>query len=661
MANFMLVNSMIEKNADQKLSVTAESLTSNITNTANITIRNYLRSISDLNFQFVIQQYQRFQRGEVSESIAKKAVKKHLESQVIGQTGYPYVVDSSGVIQIHPKPELINVSLEQHAFIQEQLNRREGYLEYEWKNPGESRARSKALHMIYFEPWDWIITSSSYREEFIALINIADFNELISSMRLDESGYIYVVNGAGDFIVHPFFEGNFYDKQDSEGKLFVQDIINGKNGKTYYTWKNPDDTVFREKVAVFRHIPEFDWYVVASAYLDELYLPAQEMSVIHGIALIFSILVVIPSTIILSSSIIQPLKKVMAQVQIASSGNYSTRIEGSENSNDELAQLSRHFNHFMNELEDSNVKLHAEIEERIEAQKAQSGLNSKLEQMNKTLEATVSERTKELEQSLYVLKKTQDQLIESEKLSALGGLVAGVAHEINTPLGISVTATSVIEDVNTKLRNDFQQQVLTTENFSEYIDQQLEAIRLVNENLGRAAQLVQNFKQTAADQVSECKSNFAVITVLEALIASLHPELIKVPVNPRLKGDASIRMVSFPGVLTQVVSNLLLNSITHAFEQTDAPKIDIDVVSEGENILIIYRDNGCGVPEEWNKKIFEPFFTTRKGSNSTGLGLNLVFNLVTQKLRGKLDFKSAEGVEFKLILPAQVELEERDD
>ena len=391
--------------------------------------------------------------------------------------------------------------------------------------------------------------------------------------------------------------------------------------------------------------------MVASTYLEELYQPLKQLTLVHVSITLLSMLVIVPSTVVLSRSIVVPLKHVMNQIKRASSGNYTIRIEDQPNSDDELTHLSRYFNQFLLALEQSNHKLHGEIQEREVAQQKQVELNAQLEQLNESLEATIEERTMALKQSMQQLQDTQDQLIESAKLSALGGLVAGVAHEVNTPLGIAVTSTSLIADINQQLNKAFEEKSLTSEQFAESIQQQTDAIQLLNENLNRAAKLVQDFKQTAVDQVSENRSEFAVYQVLEALIASVHPETRKVHVEPKLVGDKNLVMSSLPGVLTQVFSNLILNSVNHAFDSQPQPQITIEFAADNSNVVFTYRDNGCGVPAELQQKIFEPFFTSKKDKGSTGLGLNLVFNLVTQKLKGKLGFRSHEGVEFTITLP----------
>ena len=281
---------------------------------------------------------------------------------------------------------------------------------------------------------------------------------------------------------------------------------------------------------------------------------------------------------------------------------------------------------------------------------------SSLKQYSDALESKVAERTLALSQSVEQLQQAQSQLIESEKLAALGGLVAGVAHEVNTPLGIAVTATSVLSETLDSLRQQFTAQTLTSQQFSDLLAQASDSTQMLVNNLQRAARLVRDFKQTAVDQVSEARSQFQVEQVLRALIASLHPETRKVPVEPLLECPSGLQMNSLPGVLTQVLANLILNSVRHAFADQAAPLIEIRLQEQGEQVLLDYRGNGCGVPESLRERIFEPFFTTKRGSGGSGLGLNIVYNLVTRKLGGKLEFSSqpGQGVHFRLSLPREL-------
>ncbi|WP_390902307.1 PAS domain-containing sensor histidine kinase [Vibrio rhizosphaerae] len=281
-------------------------------------------------------------------------------------------------------------------------------------------------------------------------------------------------------------------------------------------------------------------------------------------------------------------------------------------------------------------------------------VQAELEQLNQSLEHTVQERTQDLAQSLKQLKQAQAQLIQSEKLAALGGLVAGVAHEVNTPLGIAVTATSIIEEVTEEFERAFRDQTLTTTQFVELTERMKSGSELLQSNLNRASKLIRDFKQTAVDQVSENRSQFHIHQVLMALITSMHPETRKIPVSPQLEGDETLTMTSLPGTLTQIISNLIMNSVIHAFEgDHPSPEIRIKFYAQDQHIIFEYQDNGIGVPHELHEKIFEPFYTSKRGHGGSGLGLNLVFNLVTQKLKGHLNFTSepGQGVLYRIQLP----------
>ncbi|MFW7525711.1 ATP-binding protein [Vibrio ostreicida] len=286
-----------------------------------------------------------------------------------------------------------------------------------------------------------------------------------------------------------------------------------------------------------------------------------------------------------------------------------------------------------------------------------------LEKLNQNLERMVASRTIDLKQSMEQLQDAQNKLVESEKLAALGGLVAGVAHEVNTPLGIAVTAASIMGDVTKELNDAFSAQTLTSTQFESLMKRMSEGGEMLGHNLDRAAKLIRDFKQTAVDQVSEARSHFNVMQVLQALLTSLHPETHKVPVIPQLSGDGAIAMTSLPGVLTQIISNLVMNSINHAFDQQPEAKIDIVFYQDEDNVVFEYKDNGSGVDASLHHKIFEPFYTSKRGAGGSGLGLNLVFNLIKQKLYGELEFNSepGQGVHFKITLPATLPQEQAPD
>lgn len=260
------------------------------------------------------------------------------------------------------------------------------------------------------------------------------------------------------------------------------------------------------------------------------------------------------------------------------------------------------------------------------------------------------------------LDVARDQLISSEKMAALGALVAGVSHEVNTPLGVSITAASAVREGLVAMRMDYQAQRMTRENFEQALALAMEGLDMLDTNLLRASRLIKDFKQTAVHQTSERLCEFDVMETVRALLASLHPVTRRVPVRPLLGGPRKLPARGYPGALMQVLTNLIMNSVHHAFRDVAAPAIAIDV-REGENHWeLVYSDNGVGVPLDLQPRIFEPFFTTRRGRGGTGIGLNIVYTVVTQRMGGQLDFESkpGEGVRLHLRLPRRLRAERLD-
>ncbi|MEH1786604.1 MAG: AAA family ATPase [Nostoc sp.] len=270
-----------------------------------------------------------------------------------------------------------------------------------------------------------------------------------------------------------------------------------------------------------------------------------------------------------------------------------------------------------------------------------------------TLEEKVAERTQELSQVVEDLKATQKQLVESEKMAALGGLVAGVAHEINTPVGTSITVASTLADETRSLITTVEQGQLKRSVLNNYLEIAKESTELLLSNLNRAGELVQSFKQVAVDHTSLEQRTFLVKQYLEEIVTSLTPKLKQASHTLTVTGDETVRIDSYPGALAQIITNLVMNSLTHAYQLHESGQLRIQVKQEGECVVIQYSDDGCGIPQENLNKIFEPFFTTARHQGGSGLGLHIVYNLVTQKLQGTIDVDSEveKGTLFTVTLP----------
>ncbi|MGH8028952.1 MAG: sensor histidine kinase, partial [Arenimonas sp.] len=284
-----------------------------------------------------------------------------------------------------------------------------------------------------------------------------------------------------------------------------------------------------------------------------------------------------------------------------------------------------------------------------------------LERLNAELETRVRDRTadlhrtnRELHKSIDDLHQAQEQLVNSEKMAALGGLVAGVAHEINTPLGIGVTAASHLEQETKRLGMQLEEGTLTKEGLAAFRQLALESAQLILRNLMRADKLVRSFKQVAVDQSNEDRRKIDLAVYMQEILTALAPALKKTPFRIHADCPEGLVIDTYPGAIYQVVANLVMNSLIHGFRERPEGRIDLDARREGEEVVIDYRDDGRGMADDVRKRIFEPFFTTRRGEGGSGLGLHIVWNLATQRLGGSItcDSEPEHGTHFQLRIPA---------
>jgi signal transduction histidine kinase len=259
-----------------------------------------------------------------------------------------------------------------------------------------------------------------------------------------------------------------------------------------------------------------------------------------------------------------------------------------------------------------------------------------------------------IRQAYEELKQTQDTLMQAEKLAALGGLVAGVAHELNTPIGNALTAVSGLERRTQMLGEALQAAVLTRDEMDDYLRYSKEAAGLSVFNLSRAAELVHSFKQIAVDQSKTDIRQFDLGEYLQEILRSLSPTLKKTGCTVELDCPRDILMSTYAGPLSQVISNLVMNAALHAYPPDAPGPIRIVAQAAADNrVAITVSDEGVGIPPEHQRRVFEPFFTTRRGQGGCGLGLHIVHNLVTQTLAGsiQLEAKRLRGTVFAVTIP----------
>ncbi len=328
--------------------------------------------------------------------------------------------------------------------------------------------------------------------------------------------------------------------------------------------------------------------------------------------------------IIIRTSIIQPLSQLSTAMLDVSNGDFSKRISGLGG---EFAVMQKTFNIMGYELEMNQKELENRVEKRTEE------LSTANSSLSKTLDS---------------LKNAQTQLIEKEKMAALGGLVAGVAHEINTPIGVSVTAASHLDTLTHSFKKKFEENELKKSDLNSYILDSGEAGIIILNNLNRAADLIRSFKLIAVDQSQDNKRIFNIEKYINEILISLKPTLKKVSHKIEINCPDDIEINCHPGQFSQVITNLLMNSITHAYKKEQSGLLKLEIHRDNKKIYFHYSDDGKGISKENLKKIFTPFFTTTRHSGGSGLGLSTIYNIITQNMNGTIRCESilGQGTDF---------------
>jgi PAS domain S-box-containing protein len=291
---------------------------------------------------------------------------------------------------------------------------------------------------------------------------------------------------------------------------------------------------------------------------------------------------------------------------------------------------------------------------------ARKRAQEELEKLNLELERRVQSRTAQLEKSnsalmlaLENLEAAQDQLVQSEKMASLGALVAGVAHEINTPVGLAVTAVTHLLEQTGNLAKAYKEGGMSRSALEAFLATSEEAARMILANANRAAELIRSFKKVAVDRASEERRTFGLKQYLGEVLLSLHPRLKRTRIGVEIRCPGDLTVTSFPGAFSQIVTNLVTNSLNHAYEEGQEGLIVLTGSVQDGELHLAYSDDGKGMPPEVRAKVFEPFFTTSRAKGGTGLGLHIVYNLVTQTLGGSIRCQSESGLgtSFRMVIP----------
>jgi len=622
-AIYIGIREIITKNIESELENSSTLINDMIKTAVDVSIKTHLRSISEVTLSNVEYEYKMLQSGDISEAEAKTNALKYLKSLSIGTTGYVYIIDSKGIVLYHPFNELIGTDLSEHEFIQEQMAKHNGYLEYYWANPDDTYPRRKSLNMSYFEPWDWIISVSSYTEEFYELLSVTDFEERVLAIKFGETGYPAIMDDDGTFLVHPVLKGENLIYEDIPQADVVNRVLELKNGIIEYEWQNPEDLTVKKKIMVFSELEEYKWIIAATAYKDEFYKPLRVISYYTIIILIISIIVIVFITVKVSQRIIRPIKQLESSVLKGVNGDLTARLEVA--GTDEIGELRNHFNSFMESLELKQKELLSEIGEKNDISEA-------LKVLNNNLENIVEERT-------IALEVAQKEIIQQEKFLSMNKLIKDIAHNINTPLGTSITSATYIGKTVFNLKDDYWDNKLSKYKLESFFKEFDKSYDLMLMGLTRSTELIQMFSLLTKSNDSLDKSEFNLLEILKHVTNIVVDEKH----NLILNCDESLRINSYSEIIELIVLSLIKNAFSHGFKDIANGMVIIDV-SVVDNILhLIVSDNGIGINEENISHVFEPFYTGDNQSDQMGLGLSIVYNAVSYILEGKIFIESDES------------------
>jgi len=567
--------------------------------------------------------------------------------------GYFFVTDMQGYSMMHGNIKSIekknNVKIgtkgvrEIHKAITDVLSKSsEGFVNYYWvrsKNINDKPSK-KIAYVKYFAPYDWYIGAGDYIEDMEKTLK-KNMLHLIDKVR-EKSGINMTVEDDKGIIIsaknRDCIGKNIYNLQSSDGRFYMQEIIDGakKNTEGFFLRHKKlfKDLKHKDFLSFARYLKEWNWVIEAGGSIDVLE---------HEIANRQKKLKEDTKNVIIFLIVIMMFALVLV---------YFVANKFSQN----IGKSFDKFELFFKKAANDNINLDIESMEYLEFEKLAVHTNelvNKIRDLNKKLEERVKIKTKELDTTSKKLKDTELMMIENEKMVALGELVAGVSHEVNTPVGLSLTGITHFSDISKNLKTLYENDNLSKDEFEEFIHVSNELADTITINLKRAVDIIKSFKIVAVDQTSKQMREFNLNDYIHEILLSLRNKTKKMDIDFTVDCDSSMVVNSNPGLISQVLTNLIINSMIHGFEDSKKGKISIIVKKDDKIVNIKYSDNGKGILKENLEKIFEPFYTTKKSKGGSGLGLHIIQKIIVSELNGSIECKSKEGngVEFYIAFP----------
>lgn len=348
---------------------------------------------------------------------------------------------------------------------------------------------------------------------------------------------------------------------------------------------------------------------------------------------------------------------------------YNQLLDSLEDYQEDLKRTQQQLLKANRQLDDQNAMLEQEVARKTsslsqvltdlerrknELEKRQEKLEREIRQ-RQIIEEDLREANQQLQSSVTASERLQDQLLEAEKLAALGRLVGGITHDVATPLGIGITAASVLGEKLEAMRTALEKRELTESQLREFLAAGSESVNLLEGNLQRASELLGSFKQVAVDQTSDAVREINVKNYLESVLQALRPRFKNTPHRFELNSPDDLNVRCNAGALAQIVTNLILNSLIHAFDEDQEGHLELSISRRGDVLHLHYQDDGKGLTESQQEQLFTPFYTTRRERGGSGLGTHIIHSLVAQTFKGNISIQSApqEGLAYTIELPMQ--------